>query len=191
MADSYAGHTQRQRLAVVIWRIAVQRGDYALPTSAAARILNLPDAAAARLLDSLRPVVPIRADGDGWVRDYCAGYTHMPTTPNERAALLAWDFGAYEARLTTTQAAALVGSDYDHTRRLLDDLSGVLPVYLDAGVWQVCAETWRPRWTLRDGRCFQCGGVEGLRTGKLLGWPVLVCQGAKCQAAYRELSEAR
>lgn len=191
MTDNYAGHTQRQRLAVVIWRIAVQRGDYALPTATAAGILNLTDDAAAQLLTDMQAVIPIRATAGGWVRDYPAQPTRdpRPTDSLERAAVLAWAFGRYEARLTTTQAARLVGSDYEHTRRLLDDLSGVLPVYLDAGIWQVCAETWRPRYTARDNCCFQCGGVEGLRTGRVQGWPVLWCKG--CEAAYRELQEAR
>lgn len=89
----------------------------------AARLAHIRDGR--RLLVVLARVLPMEQDGRYWC--VVAVEHGRPESPEQRAAVLAWEF-AHGAALTVSQAAQIVGLQYRATLRLLGDLSYVLPI---------------------------------------------------------------
>jgi len=59
-------------------------------------------------------------------------------TPRQRAALVAW-WLAHGEGMTTADVARLAGVKLRAAQQLMIELSCVLPILRESGVWQVCA----------------------------------------------------
>lgn len=177
--------TPTQRLARVVWWLT-ECVQHALPVTRAAAELGKEPEDAARILRELSAVIPVGADGNGWARQH-GRMNRLPTSANERIAVAVWAFAALEARLTTKQVAELLGINERPALHLLQLIAGACPITCVDGLWQPCGVEYRPRYTLRDRRCFHCGGVNSLRTGRVLGWPVWFCR--RCEGEYRRLQQ--
>lgn len=184
-ASAYTDYTPLQRLALLSWWLA--RGEVITTDKAAVVLGGTRDAAHAQLTD-LIAVIPIAAEHGRWLRVTTSPMQQPPVTVDEQAALLAWLL-ALGGALSNTDAGALIGTGSRQARRLLDKLALVLPVYYAAGLWRSCDEAAQPAYTVADGRCFYCGSVETLTTGRLGGVAVYWC--ARCEGVYRALRGAR
>jgi hypothetical protein len=63
-----------------------------------------------------------------------------PETPSERVALVVWYMMGLGVALSTREVADLVGINRSSAYCLMARISRVIPIYLDAGVWRVCAQ---------------------------------------------------